>query len=148
MFNRNKLSLKMVHEATVSIHHWTIKIWLSTLLRPYESFHCISKRGRGFYGMYDFYTELSLFWENYGRKSDSLDWLGELQKNLQQFISLSIFLLFGNWKIFTGGENFIQLLQPCIQHIAATRSFRKCLTGRNKKNNFYSPDLWLQTKIR
>ena len=48
--------------------------------------------------MYDFYTELNLFWENYGRESDSLDWIGELQKNLQQFIFLSIFLLFGNWE--------------------------------------------------
>ena len=44
--------------------------------------------------MYDFYTELSLFWENYGHKSDSLDWLGELQKNLKQiFFSFNNFIV-------------------------------------------------------
>ena len=29
--------------------------------------------------MYDFYTELNLFWENYGKKSQNLDWIGEFQ---------------------------------------------------------------------
>ena len=96
MFNRKKViseNSPRSHSQDPSLNNQNLAF---DLTRPYESFHCISKRGRGFYGMYDFYTELSLFWENYGRKSDSLDWLGELQKNLQQFISLSIFLLFGN----------------------------------------------------
>ena len=29
--------------------------------------------------MYDFYTELNLFWEKYGRESGKLDWIGEFQ---------------------------------------------------------------------
>ena len=89
--------------------------------------------------MYDFYTELNLFWENYGRKSDSLDWIGELQKYLKTMIFSCNFNFDLEIDNLLLGDNLSQLLQPCTLHIAATRSSRKCLPGRNVKNNFYSP---------
>ena len=61
--------------------------------------------------MYDFYTELNLFWENYGHKSRSLNWPGELWKNLKQlFFFFSIFLLFGNGEFFSRREFYPTLL--------------------------------------
>ena len=117
----------------------SIKIWLSTL-QPSASLYCfLLKRGRGFFGMYDFYTELNLFWENYGKKSDTLDWLGELQKNLKQiFFIFRLFSYLGNCYFVTCRE-FYPTLTAMYSTYSSDKEFQKMFAMKKREKQLLFP---------